>query len=138
MNAAIGIGLLAATAILFAWAYGQYRRPAPAPWTRIESLSIAVVLAIVSMICFGLAFLGSFALDLSAETGWTADLVTAGVALVLCWLLVPRLMAPARQAPQPSPAHSAGAANLGSPSGPGTPSNRNVPGGGRSRRRRAA
>lgn len=99
MYAAWSAGLLAATVLSFAWAYGAYRRPDPKPWTEIELLSTIVVLGIVTLFTFSLAFVVMFLANLDAETRYVEDLGALVVSVAFCWFLAPRLMAPARKAP---------------------------------------
>ncbi len=94
MNTAHGVGLLAATAIVFAWAFGQYRRPQPRAWTKSETPTVALSLFMTALLCFGVSFLVSAAANLKAETHLLEAAVVGGVGLVLCWFLVPKLMAP--------------------------------------------
>lgn len=98
MNMAYGVGLLAATAIVFAWAYGQYRRPQPGRWTKSEFATVALTLFMTALLSFGVAFLGTAAASFENETHLLEAAVVGGLGLVLCWILVPRLMAPGRVA----------------------------------------
>jgi hypothetical protein len=98
MNTAYGVGLLAATAIVFAWAYGQYRRPQPRHWTKSEALTVTLTLFITALLSFGVSFLGTAVANFESETHLLEAAIVAGVSLVLCWFLVPRLMAPGRVA----------------------------------------
>ena len=98
MNAALGVGLLATCAIVFAWSYGQFRRPNPARWTESETLTMSIVALIVGLLAIGLGFIGRFAFNVGAETAWVTDIVTIAVAVPLTWFLVPLLMKPGRPA----------------------------------------
>ena len=53
MIAAIGACLMASAIVVFAWAYGQYRRPAPARWTVSEGITVALVMVMMSLLAFG-------------------------------------------------------------------------------------
>ncbi|MFC4353003.1 hypothetical protein ACFOW6_15745 [Fodinicurvata halophila] len=98
MNAMLGVGMLAVTVLFFAWAYGQFRRPRPEAWTRGDLGGVTVTLTLVTLSMFSVFHLGAFLFDLGSETRWLEISAVAGVALLLCWLLVPRLMAPALRA----------------------------------------
>jgi len=98
MNTAYGVGLLAATAIVFAWAYGQYRRPQPQGWTKSEAITVTLTLFMTALLSFGISFLGTAAASSENETHLVEAAVVGGVGLVLCWFLVPKLMAPGRAA----------------------------------------
>jgi predicted permease len=95
MYAMIGVGMLVATALLFAWAYGQFLRPHPKAWTRGDAGAITITLTIVCLFSFALAFLGSFLFDLDSETRWLEIAAVAAGGLLVCGLLIPRLIAPA-------------------------------------------
>lgn len=94
MNTAYGVGLLAATAIVFAWAYGQYRRPQPRRWTKSEAITVTLTLFMTALLSFGVSFLGTAAANFENETHLLEAAIVGGVSLVLCWVLVPKLMAP--------------------------------------------
>ena len=123
MNAAWGAGLLAATVLLFAWTYGQYRQPKPKAWTESETLTVILTLFMIGLFSFSLALLGRSIATLQTETLGLEIVAVAAAGAVLCWVLVPRLIAPAGQAPQtdaemaiPDPAndpHPRSPANLG-------------------------
>lgn len=57
MLAVYGVLLLASSALLFTWAYGQFRRAVPKKWTTLESMSNAVVLTIIVLLSFGVGSL---------------------------------------------------------------------------------
>lgn len=98
MNAMLGIGMLAVSALFFAWAYGQFRRPRPKAWTRGDWGGISITLTLVILTMFGVFHLGAFLFNLGSETRWLEISAVAGGSLLVCWLLVPRLMAPALRA----------------------------------------
>ncbi|WP_022730015.1 hypothetical protein [Fodinicurvata sediminis] len=116
MNAILGVGMLAATALLFALAYGQFRRPNPGAWTQSDLGGLAVILPLVVLFMFGVFHLAVFLFNLESETRWLEIAAVAGVSLLVCWLAVPRLMAPAlRAARSPSALGSASADRLPAP-----------------------
>ena len=102
MNAAWGAGLLAATVLISAWTYGQYRRPRPSAWTRSEILTVSLILVIIGLLSFGVAYLGKFVVEIAEEDRWLEGIGVAAAGAALCWFLVPRLMAPARQPREPT------------------------------------
>ena len=125
MNVALGAALLSATVLLFAWTYGQYRRPNPKAWTRGGSMAAFLTLINITLFAFGLAFLVKFAVDVGAESRWAEGVAVAAVGAALCWFFVPRLTAPARSKPQtppqpamPRPANDPNARRTASPGGP--------------------
>lgn len=101
MNAIIGVGLLAVTALLFAWSYGQFLRPQPKAWTRGDFAAVSITLTLVCLFTFSLAYLGVFLFNIASETRWLEIVAVTGGASVVCWLLLPRLMAPALRAADP-------------------------------------
>jgi hypothetical protein len=92
------------TALLFAWSYGQFLRPQPKAWTRGDIVVVSITLTLVCLFTFSLAYLGVFLFKLGSETRWLEIVAVTGGALLVCWFLVPRLIAPALQA---RPAQSA-------------------------------
>jgi small-conductance mechanosensitive channel len=82
MNMSLIIGTLsvAIAAVLFAWAYVQYRRPSPRRWTSRDSISNTISLALVAAFAFGLAFLGRFAIAVGQDD---LGLLPIGVALAI-------------------------------------------------------
>lgn len=67
MFAVYGVLLLTSFTVLFLWAYGQYRRAAPKPWTTWESTSNAVILTLISLLAFGLGFLAKALISLESN-----------------------------------------------------------------------
>ena len=53
MYFALGVSLLSAAAILFAWAYAAHRRPVPARWTGREFLSSGICIVITALLPIG-------------------------------------------------------------------------------------
>ena len=107
MNAILGVGLLASAVLLFSWAFGQFRRPQPRAWAQTDTSAIAATLLFVCLFVFSLAFLGAFLFDIRTETRWLEIGLTAAGALLLCFFLVPRLIAPAlMSADQPTTSSS--------------------------------
>lgn len=107
MYAMLGVGLLSVTALVFAWAYGQFLRPQPKAWTRGDVAAVAIVLTVVCLFTFALTFLGTFLINLETETRWLEIVAVAGTALLVCWLLIPRLAAPALRGADPQAAAGA-------------------------------
>jgi ABC-type nickel/cobalt efflux system permease component RcnA len=97
MYAILGVACLAASAIVFAWAYGQFRRPLPRRWTRSDLAGAGVSLILVALLTFGIGMLSVAAINIAEETRWLEIAAVTGVSLLLCWFLVPRLSAPARR-----------------------------------------
>jgi hypothetical protein len=98
MIAAIGACLMASAIVVFAWAYGQYRRPAPARWTVSEGITVALVMVMISLLAFGFGMIVRAALNtdtLSMGAFETAIMVSAFAA---AFALVPPLTRPARAA----------------------------------------
>jgi hypothetical protein len=134
MHLLLSVVILSAGAIILAWAYGAHRRPVPAAWTRYDFLSSLVCLLVTCLLPLGIGFGVSALIDpattLAGLNAWTVG--GCVLAIGLWWLLVPRLMAPARQA-----AVSTADIVPFQPDGP-----RNTPpvskGGGHARRRKAA
>ena len=118
MYAVLGVGLMAAAVLLGAWTYGQFQRPQPKSWTESEFAAVSLTLTVTCLIAFALASLGNFLFTLDAETRWLEALAVAAGAGLLCWFLVPRLMAPARRGAIPL-----SAAQPLSPGAPGAPAN---------------
>lgn len=127
MTLVVGVGLLAATVIIYCWAFAQHRRAVPAAWTRIDSLSTGICLVLVTTLAAGICFLiaGLIApretLAGMTTASWAA-LAVEGVAILL---VVPPMMRMARKAlpvssgsvtpfpphgPTGTPPHVAGAA----------------------------
>ena len=52
MIATIGAALMASAVVVFAWAYGQYRRPVPASWTESETVTVSIALATMGLLLF--------------------------------------------------------------------------------------
>ena len=102
MDICLGIGGLAATAIVFAAVFGAFRRPVPAAWTRRpgrEASAWAIVLLV------GAASLGSLvhaaAAPAQAETVVTAlGLGVTGSLVALALVAVPVLLRPALLQPR--------------------------------------
>lgn len=94
MNGLWGAGLLAATVLLTAWAFGAYRRPNPKAWTNSEAIATAIALVITAGIGFSITYIVAFAAELwllVAGLGTLGQsLAGAGIvtALALAWLLV--------------------------------------------------
>lgn len=98
MTAALGVSLLALAAIIFAWAYGQYRRPDPRTWTRSEVPTYAITLGTITLFTLGLGYTADAVINFETEPlNVIGGLLIAG-ALALAGLLVPRLVRPARVA----------------------------------------
>ncbi len=102
MSVAYGGGLMSASALLFAFAYGQYRRPHPSIWTKSDFVTVTLTLSIIGLMSFGVAFVILGLFSLGEESPWLQDIAAVGAGLALCWVLVPRLMAPARLAEAPA------------------------------------
>ena len=108
MFAVLGVGLLAAAVLLFAWTYGQFQRPQPKAWTQGEFAAVSLTLAVTCLLAFSLASLGNFLVNLDTETRWLEAGATLAVAVLLCWILVPRLLAPAARSAEPPSALNPG------------------------------
>lgn len=122
MDAMLGVGLLALTVLLFAWAYGEFRRPDPKAWTRSNLAATSISLAMTFLVAFAVVFVGNAFLTLGSETRWLQIAAVAGGCLVVCWFLVPRLLAPARRVAG-APAGDAGAGHVPSDTAPQGPAN---------------
>ena len=96
MTAAIGAALMASAIVVFAWAYGQYRRPNPASWTLSESATVATTLIMMSLLTFGLGFVVRALLDVNSTAMGVTDLALIAGAFALAFALVPPLTRPAR------------------------------------------
>lgn len=103
MNAILGVGMLAVSALLFAWAYGQFRRPRPKSWTLGDLGGVSVTLTIVILTMFGVFHLGAFLFNLESETRWLEIAAVTAGSLLVCWFAIPRLMAPALRAAEAQP-----------------------------------
>lgn len=101
MDAMTGVGLLAVTALLYTWTYGQFRRPQPKPWTQSNSAAVAMAVTIVSPFAYAVAFLVSFFFNFRAETLWLEIVAVVCIASVVCWFFIPRLIAPALRVADP-------------------------------------
>ena len=97
MDICLGIGGLAATAIVFAAVFGAFRRPTPAAWTRRpgrEASAWAMVL-LVGALSLG-CLLHAAAAPAGAETAVTAlGLGVTGSLVALALVAVPVLLRPA-------------------------------------------
>jgi hypothetical protein len=142
MLAVYGVLLLASSALLFTWAFGQFRRAAPKKWTTLESMSNAIVLTIIVLFSFGVASLIQAAIGFASSPVTVTDLAMIAAIVgvsVLAGRALRRQAAPHMAAPLAAFAMSrdgidmlAGAANdSGSGKGPRPAS------GNRSRRRAA-
>lgn len=79
MNLLLGVGLLAAAALLFGWAYGKARRPAPSSWTRKDSAMISITIVFATLFTIGIGFIATGLLNIGPEL---VDLGPTGVAAV--------------------------------------------------------
>jgi hypothetical protein len=142
MLAVLGVLLLASAALLFIWAYGQFRRAAPKKWTTWETTSNAIVLAIIGLLSFGVGALIKAA-TVYASSPITVTELAMIAAIIAASLIAGRVMrrqaAPYMSAPAAAFAMSqdgidtrAGAANDTGPGMGPKPAS-----GGRSRRRAA-
>lgn len=89
---------LSATWIVWSWAYAAHRRPVPAPWTRVEAVSIAAVLVWLILLAIGAGALIAAAIapiDALRDQSLFSGVVTLG-APVLAAMAVPRLRQPLR------------------------------------------
>jgi hypothetical protein len=103
MFALWSVVLLSAAMLLFAWAYGAHRRPAPPVWTRSGTLVMLICVAITCGFGFGTGYLAAFLLNLTSQLG-QIGLVEAAVmigALALAVLGTPLLMARGGSGPAP-------------------------------------
>ncbi|SFD99367.1 hypothetical protein SAMN04488523_104164 [Sulfitobacter brevis] len=99
MNIVLGIGTLAVTALLFAYAYGAHRRPVPSRWTRVPALSMLTCVAFTLMGPVGLGFLVTAALSPARELATTSviGLVIAAALALMAVISCPLLVRPARK-----------------------------------------
>lgn len=67
MNLLLGVGMLAAAGILFAWAYGKTRSPAPPGWTRRDSAMIPITLVFTASFTLGIGFAGTGLYNIGQE-----------------------------------------------------------------------
>lgn len=103
MIAPIGAVLMASAIVVFAWAYGQYRRPAPARWTVSEGITVALVMFMMSLLTFGMGMIVRAVLDSNTLSMRLLDVAIMVGAFVVALALVPLLTRPARigQATEP-------------------------------------
>lgn len=99
MDILLGVGVLAATCLLFALGYGGHRRTVPAGWTKWPGASMLISVALVLMGPVGLGFLVKAATMPAYEM---ATLSLTGLAIVaalvvLAVVCTPLLMSSARQ-----------------------------------------
>ena len=101
MIAPIGAVLMASAVIVFAWAYGQYRRPTPAGWTESEGLTVVLVLFMMSLLTFGLGMIVRAVISTESLAMGALETGISGAAFIVAFALVPLLTRPARanQAP---------------------------------------
>jgi len=100
MNLSLGVGTLAVTTLVFAWAYGAHRRTQPAAWTKtILSMLLCVALVESSAIGIGIVILAAFEPATLFSTSNLAELPIAGALVLLTAFATPRLMAPGRTRP---------------------------------------
>ena len=123
MYFALGVGLLAAAALLFAWAYAAHRRPVPARWTGREFLSSGICIVITAVLPVGCGYLAVAVLD-PAGTVRSLEPISLGLmalSVAAAWALIPRLLRSV-----PAGASAPGAAPPRSPSTGRTPDRREV------------
>jgi hypothetical protein len=87
MLAVYGVLLLALSALLFTWAYGQFRAPHPKAWTTGSLAANFVILVVIGLLAFGVGMIAKAALTFAsgAIQGWhmalSAGIVVVGIAL---------------------------------------------------------
>ncbi|WP_432255518.1 hypothetical protein [Limimaricola sp. AA108-03] len=81
MNLLLGVGMLAAAALLFAWAYGKARKPVPARWTRKDSAMISITLMFATFFTIGIGFFATALLNIGPEFVELGLIGAAAVAL---------------------------------------------------------
>ncbi|SPF78251.1 hypothetical protein [Pseudoprimorskyibacter insulae] len=85
-----------AAVLLYAWAYGVFNSPNPPKWAKSEALASTVALVFTCLTPLGIGFffrgiLGNIAGQ--SVFGWAS----IAVAAVVIYMVVPRLVAPARR-----------------------------------------
>ena len=98
MNILLGVGVLAATALLFAFAYGAHLRPVPARWTRWPGTSMLVCVVLTTAGPTGLGLLIKGLINPIADLAQMAliEIVVVATISALAVMMVPVLMLPAR------------------------------------------
>ena len=97
MDFLLGVGLSAATVLLFCWAYGAHRAPRRAAWVAWPGASMLVTVVLVTTGPIALGFLVKAAFTGLAElrTMDPLSLILAAAAVVAALVLSPRLIRPA-------------------------------------------
>jgi hypothetical protein len=85
MYLGVGVSLLSAAVLLFAWAYAAHRWPVPARWTQREFLSSGICIVITGLFPVGLGCIFAAFLDPAASM---RSLGPASLALILVSLAV--------------------------------------------------
>ena len=87
----VGVVLLAATVLLFAWGFAQHRRVIPARWTRYTPLSSGFVIINVAMLP---GALGALAAAASKPEEVRATLGLPGIAAIVASIIVAVALTP--------------------------------------------
>ena len=97
MDILLGVGLSAATVLLFCWAYGAHRAPRRATWVSWPGASMLVVVTMVTMGLVALGFLvkAVFVGRDEFTTMAPIPMVLAAAAVLAAILLSHRLIRPA-------------------------------------------
>lgn len=138
MTAAIGAALMASAVVVFAWAYGQYRRPNPASWTQSESATVGITLGMMSLLTFGLGTVIRALINAESSAIGIMDLALVAGAFAVAFALVPALTRPARAGAAAGPAGAGAVPLAANDPGPANPSRPGRSGGKTGKLRRAA
>jgi len=104
MLAVFGVLLLALSAMLFIWAYGQFRAANPRRWTTSGVTANVVVLTVISLLAFGVGMIIKDAVNSATGTIQASHLaLIAGI--VLASIVLGRRLG--RRAAQDAPLHAA-------------------------------
>ncbi|MEW9921009.1 hypothetical protein AB2B41_15460 [Marimonas sp. MJW-29] len=108
MDTTLGVGILAATVLLFSWAFGAHRRPDRAAWVDWPGASMLICVAFTMMGPVGLGFLVRGLMYPVADIA-RANVVLAGVSAglaVVAFIAAPMLIRPALRGRDPRPTHA--------------------------------
>jgi hypothetical protein len=88
----LGVALLAVSVILYAWAFGQTRRPDAPKWAKSQLFASGVCLTIVALAPIGAGFVAAGLFQGPFSVWDMGGLVEAAVLTFALWLVVPRLV----------------------------------------------
>lgn len=105
MTFLLGVGLLSASIVLYAWAFGFYRRPNPPRWTENDWITMALTIGVTFIMPLGAGIVLT-ALIQSIRTPTASllwDVPAAFGVAVTGWLVARWLIRRARRAAAPAP-----------------------------------